>query len=75
MENTTKTRRIALIPGDGIGAEVAASARAVLAALDSRHNLGLRIDEFDWSASATSTRAPSCLPTDWPHCAGTTPSC
>jgi tartrate dehydrogenase/decarboxylase/D-malate dehydrogenase len=49
MENTTKTRRIALIPGDGIGAEVAASARAVLAALDSRHDLGLLIDEFDWS--------------------------
>jgi tartrate dehydrogenase/decarboxylase / D-malate dehydrogenase len=49
MENTTRTRRIALIPGDGIGAEVATSARAVLAALDSRHDLGLLIDEFDWS--------------------------
>ncbi len=43
------TRRIALIPGDGIGVEVAASARAVLDALDDRHDLGIRIDEFDWS--------------------------
>jgi tartrate dehydrogenase/decarboxylase/D-malate dehydrogenase len=49
MATTTKTRRIALIPGDGIGVEVAASARAVLAALDARHDLGIRIDEFDWS--------------------------
>lgn len=49
MDTTTRTRRIALIPGDGIGVEVAASARAVLASLDARHDLGIRIDEFDWS--------------------------
>jgi tartrate dehydrogenase/decarboxylase/D-malate dehydrogenase len=47
--NDTTTRRIALIPGDGIGVEVAESARAVLDALDARHDLGIRIDEFDWS--------------------------
>jgi tartrate dehydrogenase/decarboxylase/D-malate dehydrogenase len=46
---TSTHRRIALIPGDGIGIEVAASARTVLAALDERHALGLEIDEFDWS--------------------------
>ncbi|MEV0284898.1 MULTISPECIES: tartrate dehydrogenase [unclassified Kribbella] len=46
---TTHGRRIALIPGDGIGIEVAASARQVLEALDSRYRLGLVIDEFDWS--------------------------
>ena len=49
MQTTTTSRRIALIPGDGIGTEVAASARAVLAALDARHDLGLQLDEFDWS--------------------------
>ncbi|MGA9748462.1 MAG: tartrate dehydrogenase [Nocardioides sp.] len=49
MANTKKSRRIALIPGDGIGVEVAASARAVLDDLDARHDLGIRIDEFDWS--------------------------
>jgi tartrate dehydrogenase/decarboxylase/D-malate dehydrogenase len=49
MDETKKTRRIALIPGDGIGVEVAASARAVLDALDARHDLGIRIEEFDWS--------------------------
>jgi tartrate dehydrogenase/decarboxylase/D-malate dehydrogenase len=45
----TTTRRIALVPGDGIGTEVAASARRVLAVLDEQHDLGLRIEEFDWS--------------------------
>jgi len=49
MANTTKSRHIALIPGDGIGVEVATSARAVLAALDAGYDLGIRIDEFDWS--------------------------
>lgn len=49
MDNTTTARRIALIPGDGIGVEVAVAARAVLDALDARHELGIRIEEFDWS--------------------------
>jgi tartrate dehydrogenase/decarboxylase / D-malate dehydrogenase len=49
VQTRTTARRIALIPGDGIGTEVAASARAVLSALDSRHDLGLQLDELDWS--------------------------
>jgi tartrate dehydrogenase/decarboxylase/D-malate dehydrogenase len=49
MATITPARRIALIPGDGIGVEVAASARTVLAALDERYELRLEIDEFDWS--------------------------
>ena len=40
---------VAVIPGDGIGIEVVASARAVLDALDRRHGLGLTYEEFDWS--------------------------
>jgi tartrate dehydrogenase/decarboxylase/D-malate dehydrogenase len=43
------TRRVALVPGDGIGVEVAASARSVLAVLDEQHGLGLAIEDFDWS--------------------------
>jgi tartrate dehydrogenase/decarboxylase / D-malate dehydrogenase len=49
MATMTPGRRIALVPGDGIGVEVAASARTVLAALDERYELRLEIDEFDWS--------------------------
>jgi tartrate dehydrogenase/decarboxylase / D-malate dehydrogenase len=46
---TPRERRIALIPGDGIGIEVAASARRALEVLDERYRLGFTIDEFDWS--------------------------
>ncbi len=46
---TATRRRVALIPGDGIGIEVADSARQVLARLDERFGLGLTVDELDWS--------------------------
>jgi tartrate dehydrogenase/decarboxylase / D-malate dehydrogenase len=41
--------RIAVVPGDGIGGEVIASARAVLDAVAARHGLDLEYTEFDWS--------------------------
>jgi tartrate dehydrogenase/decarboxylase/D-malate dehydrogenase len=41
--------RIAVIPGDGIGREVTAAARAVLDTVAARHGLDLAYDEFDWS--------------------------
>jgi tartrate dehydrogenase/decarboxylase/D-malate dehydrogenase len=41
--------RIAVIPGDGIGVEVMASARAVLDAAAGRYGLELTYDDFDWS--------------------------
>jgi 3-isopropylmalate dehydrogenase len=37
--------RIALLPGDGIGPEISAAARAVLEQLDARHALGLAFEE------------------------------
>ena len=43
------TERIAVVPGDGIGVEVTESARAVLDAAASRHDLDLGYDSFDWS--------------------------
>jgi len=49
VDTKTPERRIALIPGDGIGVEVAAAAGAVLAALDERYELSLGINELDWS--------------------------
>jgi tartrate dehydrogenase/decarboxylase/D-malate dehydrogenase len=41
--------RIALIPGDGIGAEVLPAARAVLDAVGNRHGINFTYDELDWS--------------------------
>lgn len=40
---------VAVIPGDGIGPEVIASARAVLDAVAARHSIALSYTEFDWS--------------------------
>ncbi|OBB35878.1 tartrate dehydrogenase [Mycobacterium sp. 852002-51961_SCH5331710] len=40
---------IAVIPGDGIGTEVIASARAVLDAVTRKHAISLSYTEFDWS--------------------------
>ncbi|BAL88146.1 putative 3-isopropylmalate dehydrogenase [Actinoplanes missouriensis 431] len=41
--------RIALIPGDGIGAEVLPPARALLDAAGRRHGVTFAYDTFDWS--------------------------
>ena len=41
--------RIALIPGDGIGAEVLPPATAVLNRIGARHGITFAYDEFDWS--------------------------
>ncbi len=43
--------RIALIPGDGIGAEVLPPATAVLDRVGARHGITFRYDEFDWSCA------------------------
>ncbi|MEU5876225.1 tartrate dehydrogenase [Spirillospora sp. NPDC047279] len=46
---TEQHHRIALIPGDGIGAEVVPAARRVLDAVSERHGIGLTYTELDWS--------------------------
>lgn len=43
-------KRIAVIPGDGIGPEVIREARRVLDALNKASNLELEFTEFDWGA-------------------------
>jgi tartrate dehydrogenase/decarboxylase/D-malate dehydrogenase len=56
-------QRIAVIPGDGIGAEVIASARAVLDAVNRKHRIQFRYTEFDWSCERY-TRAGAMMPDD-----------
>src|ERR1041385_7150233 len=43
-------RRIAVVPGDGIGPEVTREGVRVLAYLNERANLGLELVTFDWGA-------------------------
>ncbi|HEY2723878.1 MAG TPA: tartrate dehydrogenase [Pseudonocardiaceae bacterium] len=44
-------QRIAVIPGDGIGAEVMAAALQVLAAVRAKHGIEMLFTELDWSCS------------------------
>ncbi len=46
----TKTYKIAVIPGDGVGQEVVPEARRVLSRAAERHGFQLQFDEFDWGA-------------------------
>ncbi len=43
-------RKIAVIPGDGIGPEVIAAGMKVLEAVNERHELGLQFVHFGWNA-------------------------
>jgi 3-isopropylmalate dehydrogenase len=45
-----RRRRIAVVPGDGIGQEVIACGMALLQDLDARLSLGLQLDVKDWGA-------------------------
>jgi tartrate dehydrogenase/decarboxylase/D-malate dehydrogenase len=54
---------IAVIPGDGIGADVITSARAVLDAVSARHAIELSYTEFDWSCERY-TRTGAMMPDD-----------
>jgi 3-isopropylmalate dehydrogenase len=45
-----RRRRIAVVPGDGIGIEVLAAQRQVLALLDQKRQLGLELVDKDWGA-------------------------
>jgi 3-isopropylmalate dehydrogenase len=46
----TRRRRIAVVPGDGIGKEVIPEGVKLLQALDGKHGLGLELVDKDWGA-------------------------
>lgn len=57
--------KIAVIPGDGIGREVMPEALRALDTLNSRHDLGLKLDHFDWACIEHYQRHGDMLPPDW----------
>lgn len=57
--------KIAVIPGDGIGREVMPEALRALDALNLRHDLGLKLDHFDWACIEHYQRHGDMLPPDW----------
>ncbi|RDD63553.1 tartrate dehydrogenase [Ferruginivarius sediminum] len=51
IETTSRTYKIAAIPGDGIGAEVIGAGLEVLQALQARHGgFALDVEEFEWGS-------------------------
>ncbi len=61
--SSTKTYRIALIPGDGIGKEVVPVAVDVLEAAGSKHGFGFQWTEHDWGCERY-LRSGELLPAD-----------
>lgn len=60
----TEPRRIALMPGDGIGPEVMEAAAEVLAALDRQTPLGLTWDWLDWPSTDWHRQHGEMMPAD-----------
>ena len=59
----TKTYRIAVIPGDGIGKETTPEGLLVLDAAARRFNFSLKLDHYDWSCE-TWKRTGAMMPAD-----------
>ena len=47
---SNRRRRIAVVPGDGIGIEVLHEQKKLLALVDTKRKLGLELKDFDWGA-------------------------
>ena len=58
-------RRIAVIPGDGIGRETVPEGIKVLEAVARRHKLGLAFDDFDFASYDYYAKHGAMLPEDW----------
>lgn len=58
-------KRIAVIPGDGIGKETVPEGLKVLEAVAKRHKLGLAFDAFDFSSYDYYEKHGRMLPEDW----------
>ncbi len=64
MAATAHAKRIALMPGDGIGGEVMQAAQLVLEALRERQSLPLEWDWLEWPATAWHARYGQMMPDD-----------
>lgn len=61
----SKTHRIAVIPGDGIGKEVMPEGLRVLQAAADRFDIGLKFDHFDFASCDYYDRTGQMLPDNW----------
>ena len=61
----SKTHRIALIPGDGIGKEVAPEGMRVVQAAAQRFGIDLAFTEFEWASCDWYQQHGEMMPPDW----------
>lgn len=61
----SKTHKIAVIPGDGIGKEVAPEGVRVLKATAKAFNINLHFDDFDFSSCDYYAKHGQMMPDDW----------
>lgn len=61
----SKTHRIAVIPGDGIGKEVMAQAARVLQAASRRFGFGLDLIPIEWASCDWYAEHGQMMPDDW----------
>ena len=63
--STTRTHRIAVIPGDGIGQEVMPEALRVLQAVQRRFGVALELTPIAWASCDWYARTGQMMPDDW----------
>ena len=63
--SSTKTHRIAVIPGDGIGTEVMPEGLRVLEAAASRYSIPLAFEHFDFACWPYYEKHGTMMPADW----------
>src|ERR1035441_9794709 len=65
MSNEKKQYRIAVIPGDGIGKEVAPEGLRVLEAAAQKHGVAVHFDHFDFASWDYYEKHGEMMPEDW----------
>jgi len=63
--STTRTHRIAVIPGDGIGQEVMPEALRVLQAVQQRFGVALELTPIAWASCDWYAKTGQMMPDDW----------
>jgi len=61
----SKTLRIAVIPGDGIGKEVMPEGLRVLQAAARRHDVALQFSDIEWASCDWYAKTGAMMPPDW----------
>ncbi len=65
MSSAKKQYRIAVIPGDGIGKEVAPEGLRVLEAAAKKHGVAVHFDHFDFASWDYYDKHGQMMPDDW----------